>query len=43
MQRTLFLELISKVSTEFAFNGTSRGLHKIGYCPIGFISELKCM
>jgi len=37
------LELASKVTTEFAFNGTSRGLHKERYCRIEVISELKCM
>jgi len=37
------LELTSKVTTEFAYNGTSRGLHKERYCPIDVISELKCV
>jgi len=37
------LELTSKVTTEFAHNATSRGLHKEQYCPIDIISELKCM
>jgi len=37
------LELTSKVTTEFAFNGTSRGLHKERYCRMGIISELKCI
>jgi len=37
------LGLTSKVTTEFAFNGTSRGLHKERYCRIDIISELKCM
>jgi len=37
------LELISKVTTEFAYNGTSRGLHKERYCRIDVISKLKCM
>jgi len=36
-------ELTSKVSTEFAHNGTSRGLHKERYCRIDIISELKCI
>ena len=35
------LELTSKVTTEFAYNGTSRGLHKECYCRIDIISELK--
>jgi len=34
------LELTSKVTTEFAYNGTSRGLHKERYCRIDVISEL---
>ena len=37
------LELTSKVTTEFAYNGTSRGLHKERYCRIDIISELKCI
>jgi len=37
------LELTSKVTTEFAYNGTSTGLHKERYCRIDIISELKCM
>jgi len=37
------LELTSKVTTEFAYNGTSRGLYKERYCRIEVISELKCM
>ena len=37
------LELTSKVTTEFACNSTSRGLHKERYCRIGVTSELKCM
>jgi len=37
------LELTSKVTTEFACNGTSRGLHNEHYCPIDVSSELKCM
>jgi len=37
------LELTSKVTTEFAYNGTSRGLHKERYCRIDVISELKCI
>jgi len=37
------LELASKASTEFAYNGTSRGLFKERYCRIEVISELKCM
>ena len=36
-------ELTSKVSTEFAHNGTSRGLHEENYCRIDIISELKCI
>ena len=35
------LELTSKVTAEFAYNGTSRGLHKECYCRIDIISELK--
>ena len=37
------LELTSKVTTELAYNGTSRGLYKERYCGIEVISELKCM
>jgi len=37
------LELTSKVTTEFAYKDTSRGLHKERYCRIDIISELKCM
>ena len=37
------LELTSTVTTEFAYNGTSRGLHKERYCRIVIISELKCI
>jgi len=33
------LELTSKVTTEFAYNGTSRGLHKECYCRIDIISD----
>jgi len=36
-------ELTSKVTTEFAHNGTSRGLHEENYCQIDIISELKCI
>jgi len=36
-------ELTSKVTTEFAYNGTSRELHKERYCRIDIISELKCI
>jgi len=36
-------ELTSKVTTEFAHNGTSRGLHEENYCQIDTISELKCI
>ena len=36
-------ELTSKVTTEFAHNGTSRVLHKERYCRIDIISELKCI
>jgi len=35
------LELTSKVTTEFAYNGTSRGLHKKCYCRIDIISEFE--
>ena len=37
------LELTSKVTTEFAYNGTSRGLQYERYCRIDVISELKRM
>jgi len=37
------LELTSKVTTQFAYNGTSRGLHKERCCRIDIISELKCI
>jgi len=37
------LELPSNVTTEFAYNGTSRGLHHDRYCRTDVISELKCM
>jgi len=37
------LELTSKVTTGFAYNGTSRGFYKQRYCRIEVISELKCM
>jgi len=37
------LELTSKVTTDFAYNGTSRGLHKERYCRIDVIRELKCI
>ena len=37
------LELTSKVTTGFAYNGTSRGFYKERYCRIEVISELKCM
>jgi len=37
------LELTSRVTTELAYNGTSRGLRKERYCRIDVISELKCM
>jgi len=37
------LELTSKVTTEFAYSGTSRGLHKERYYRIDIISELKCI
>jgi len=37
------LELTSKATTEFAYNGTSRGFYKERYCRIEVISELKCM
>jgi len=36
-------ELTSKVTAEFAHNGTSRGLHEKHYCRIDIISELKCI
>jgi len=37
------LELTSKVTTEFVYNGTSKGLHKERYCRIDIVSELKYM
>jgi len=37
------LQLTSKVTTEFAYNGTSRGLHEENYCQIDIISELNCI
>ena len=37
------LELTSKVTTELAYNGTSKGLYTERYCGIEVISELKCM
>jgi len=37
------LEITSNVTTEFAYNSTSRGLHKERYCRNDVISELKCM
>jgi len=37
------LELTSKVTTEFAYNGTSRGLYKERNFRIEVMSELKCM
>jgi len=37
------LELTSKVTTEFAYKGTSRRLHKERYCRIDIISELTCI
>jgi len=37
------LELTSKVTTEFAYNSTSRGLQYERYCGIDVISELKPM
>jgi len=37
------LELTSKVSAEFAYNGTSRELQYERYWRIDVISELKCM
>jgi len=37
------LEFTSKVTTEFAYNGASRGLRKERFCRIGIISELKCI
>jgi len=36
-------ELTSKVTTEFAYSGTSRGLHEERYCQIDVSSELKRM
>ena len=37
------LELTSKVTTEFAYNGTSIGLQYERYCGIDVTSELKYM
>jgi len=37
------LELTSKVTTECAYNGTSRWLHYERYSRIDIISELKCI
>ena len=37
------LELTSEVTTELAYNGTSRGLHKERYYRIDVSNELKCM
>jgi len=37
------LDLTSKVTTEFAYNGISSRLHKERHCRIEVISELKCM
>ena len=37
------LELTSKVTTEFAYNGHCRRLHQERYCRIEVMSELKCM
>jgi len=37
------LELTSKITTEFAYNGISRRWHKQRYCRIEVINELKCM
>jgi len=36
-------EFTSKVTTEFAHNSTSSGLHKEHYCRIDITSELKCI
>ena len=35
------LELTSKVTTEFAYNGSSRGLHKERYCRIDVIKRIE--
>jgi len=35
------LELTSKVTTEFAYNGTSRGLHKERYYRIDVIKRIE--
>jgi len=43
MQGTSPLELTSKANAEFAYNSTSRVLHKKRYCRNDVISELKCM
>jgi len=37
------LEFTGKVTTEFAYNGTSRELHKERFCRMDIISELKCI
>ena len=37
------LELTGKVTIEFAYNDTSRELHKERYCRMDAISELKCI
>jgi len=42
-EKSRILELTSKVTTEFAYNGTSRRLHKERYCGSEVLSELKCM
>jgi len=35
--------LTSKVTREFAYNGTFRGLHKEPYCRIDIINEFNCI
>ena len=42
MERHPF-ELTNKVTTEFAYDGTSKGLYKERYWRIEVISEMKCM
>jgi len=42
-QGTSLPELTSKVTTEFAYNGTYTKLYKEHYCRIEVTSELKCM
>jgi len=42
-RQELYLLELSKVTTEFADNGTSRGLYKERYCRTEVIFELKCM